>query len=129
MEVWQRLLRRVEMTHSEAAGPFFSAKLISWKAGEIKVGYGPNSFELSLARGKLATFEQGCKRHVDQPVTVTIEELSANSDSLSAMDNQVHAREEQARKRRQEAAAHPLTRAVVRELGGEIKNITTEADK
>ena len=127
MEVWQKLLQRVEMTHSEAAGPFFTAKLLSWKDGAINVGYSANSFELSLARSKLATFIAGCRRHVDQPVTVAVEELSADSASLSAMDNQVHAREEKARLCRQEAAAHPVTLAVVRELGGVIKDITTEA--
>jgi len=128
METWQRLLRRVEKTHSDAAGPFFSAKLQSWKAGTINVGYAADSFELSLAQGKLPTFIKGCQQHVDQPVTVVIEELCGDSDSTSVMETQVIAREEKVQKRKMDAAAHPVTRAVVRELGGVIKNITTEVD-
>ncbi len=128
METWKLLLQRVEVTHSEAAAIFFSAKLLCWQGGTIKVGYAANSFELGLARGKLPNFTDGCNQHVDSPVTVDVAELSGDSDSTSVMDSDMNDQVEQKRTRKMEAAGHPLVRAAVRELGGVIKTITTEND-
>jgi hypothetical protein len=135
METWQLLLKQVEQGQPVAASPYFSGKLLAWSGGRIKLGYAPESFELSLARQRqrLETFQRECARYTGSPVTVETVELGEHQEltgaGISALEDHERARRERAERLRSEARAHPITKLVVEEFEATIESITTEADE
>ena len=131
MEVWHNLLNQVEQVQPLMASTYFLAKLLSWRQGSILLGFTTGSFELTQARqpGRLEAFCEQCTQLTGVPTKVVIKELQpedpqAQDSTLSAMEDEVSQREERVAQLRDEARAHPLTRAAMRELGATIKSIT-----
>ena len=133
MQYWHKLLKSVEQDAPVVASPFFAGKVLSWDDGGIRLGYPQGSFELNLARDNLERFRQECNRQAGRALNISISEVgeadlgAADAPAVSATEQREQARRERVNKLRDEAKAHPLARALIKDFGAKIESITTEA--
>ena len=130
---WRHLLGQI---HVPSQPLYASGRLVSWDGNRIELGYPQDAFELQTANdsARRKAFTQACAEHLGHPVELRIRALSEQeaADSQIASQSAIvvseQAQQERSEQLRQEARAHPVTRALVDDLGAKIKRINTEAN-
>jgi hypothetical protein len=137
MERWKQLLKHLESSRPAVATFYSAGKLLEWTEDRLLLGYRSGDFTLQLAQDpeKKRVFEEECQRWLGKRVNIQVRELttaeacSPEVVRLSALEEAERQRAERTRKLREEAAAHPVTRALLEKFGAEIQSISTEAEK
>lgn len=137
LDQWQELLKKIEAEQPVAASAYFSGRLLSWKDSVIELGYPCGSFDFQRASDpqKQKVFEQECKKLAGPSFRVIVREMRPEEENaegtnhISALQARIHEKTEAARVMKEEAKAHPITRAFVEKFGASIQNIATEIDK
>lgn len=134
---WRTLLRRVEQHDPLANNAFLSGHLLAWQNDRLELGFTKDSFELARAadREKQARFVKACEQAIGRTIEVVVRELTETEEN-SDLVQRASAERQQAREQkaavdalRDEARAHPMTRAMVEMFSAEITEISVQKEQ